>query len=69
MFRVSGPQIKSTLLFATTGPALSSGRLLVHDRDDQVEYVVELVFNLILGGSATFVAGDFIVRGKPPRKP
>jgi hypothetical protein len=26
----------------------------------------ERVFNLILGGSANFVAADFVVRGKPP---
>jgi hypothetical protein len=41
-FLISGPKIKSTLLFATTGPGLTSGRLLVHDKDNRVEYVVEM---------------------------
>ena len=42
VYQISGPKVKSTLRFATTGPGLSSGRLLVHDQDNRVQYVVEL---------------------------
>jgi hypothetical protein len=42
LFRLTGPKIRSTLYIATAGPGLASGRLLVHDKNDRVEYVVEL---------------------------
>jgi hypothetical protein len=42
VYRVIGPEIESPLFFATAGPGLTSGRLLVHDKDGRVEYVIEL---------------------------
>ena len=42
VYSVEGPKIRSTLFFATTGPGLTSGRLLVHGKKDQVEFVVEM---------------------------
>ncbi len=42
IYRLSGPKIKSKLSIATTGPGLTSGRLLVHDAKGRVESVVEL---------------------------
>ncbi|MBI3860781.1 MAG: hypothetical protein HY290_02675 [Planctomycetia bacterium] len=42
IYRVTGPKIKSPLFFTTTGPGLTTGRLLVHDAKGRVESVVEL---------------------------
>lgn len=42
LFRITGPKIRSTLYIATTGPGLAGGRLLVHDKNDRVEHVVEM---------------------------
>jgi hypothetical protein len=42
VYSIEGPKIRSTLFFATTGPGLTSGRLLVHDKNDRVEHVVEM---------------------------
>jgi hypothetical protein len=42
IFRLKGPKITSALFVATTGPGLTSGRLLVHGKDGRVEYVVDL---------------------------
>lgn len=42
VFRLSGPKITSALFVATVGPGLTSGRLLVHDKDRRVEHVVAL---------------------------
>jgi hypothetical protein len=42
LYRVEGPKLRSKLYYATTGPGLTDGRLLVHGRDDRVEFVVEL---------------------------
>ncbi|CAN5399184.1 hypothetical protein BH10PLA2_BH10PLA2_37360 [soil metagenome] len=41
VFRIKGPKITSALSFATSGPGLTSGRLLVHGSDRRVEHVVE----------------------------
>ncbi len=42
IFRVKGPKITSPLFVATAGPGLTSGRLLVHGKDERVEHVIEL---------------------------
>jgi len=42
LYRIEGPKLRSKLYYATTGPGLTSGRLLVYGKDDRVEYVVEL---------------------------
>jgi hypothetical protein len=42
IYRIRGPKIKSALFFATEGPALTSGRLLVHNAKGRVESVVDL---------------------------
>jgi hypothetical protein len=42
VFRIKGPNITSAFRVATTGPGLTSGRLLVLGKDERVEYVVEL---------------------------
>jgi hypothetical protein len=42
VFRITGPKITSRLGIATTGPGLTSGRLLVLDGAKRVEHVVEL---------------------------
>jgi hypothetical protein len=42
VFRIKGPKITSPLTFATTGPGLTSGRLLIHGADKRVEQVIEL---------------------------
>jgi hypothetical protein len=50
VFRLKGPKITSALFVATTGPGLTSGRLLVHGKDQRVEYVVDLAeFKPIVG--------------------
>ena len=41
-FRIKGPKIVSPLQVVTQGPGLTSGRLLVLDKDERVDYVVEL---------------------------
>jgi hypothetical protein len=41
-FRIKGPKIVSPLCVVTPGPGLTSGRLLVLDKDERVEHVVEL---------------------------
>ncbi len=43
VFRIKGPKITSPLCIATTGPGLTTGRLLVLDGDKRVEHVVELM--------------------------
>jgi hypothetical protein len=42
VFSLEGPKIRSTLFLATTGPGLTSGRLLVQGKNQRPEYVVEL---------------------------
>jgi hypothetical protein len=42
LFRIKGPKLTSPLMVATTGPGLTSGRLLVLGKDGRVEHVVEL---------------------------
>jgi hypothetical protein len=42
VYSVEGPKIRSTLYFATTGPGLTSGRLLVQGKNDRVETVIEM---------------------------
>lgn len=42
LFCIKGPKITSTLFFATGGPGLKSGRLLVQGKDQRVEYAVDL---------------------------
>jgi hypothetical protein len=42
VFRIKGPKIASALFVATTGPGLTSGRLLVLGKDQRVEYVVDI---------------------------
>jgi hypothetical protein len=42
VYSIEGPKVRSTLLFATTGPGLTSGRLLVHGKKERVEFVVEM---------------------------
>jgi hypothetical protein len=42
LFRLKGPKITSGLFVTTTGPGLTSGRLLVLGKDQRVEYVVDL---------------------------
>jgi hypothetical protein len=42
IYRLTGPKIKTKLSIATTGPGLTSGRLLVHDAKGRVESVIEL---------------------------
>jgi hypothetical protein len=42
VFRVKGPKIASELFVTTTGPGLTTGRLLIHGKDKRVEHVVEL---------------------------
>jgi hypothetical protein len=42
VFRIKGPKITSSLLVATEGPSLTTGRLLVLGKDKRVEYVVAL---------------------------
>jgi len=42
LFRLKGQEIQTPMFFATTGPGLTSGRLLLHDADGRVEYVVEM---------------------------
>jgi hypothetical protein len=43
LFRVTGPKITSALRVATVGPGLTSGRLLVVDKDERAECVIEIV--------------------------
>ena len=42
VFRLKGREIQTPMFFATTGPGLTSGRLLLHDADGRVEYVIEM---------------------------
>lgn len=42
VYRIKGPKITSPLMVTTTGPGLTSGRLLVLDKDGRVEHVVDL---------------------------
>jgi hypothetical protein len=42
VYSLEGPKIRSTLYFATTGPGLTSGRLLVQRKNQRPEYVVEM---------------------------
>jgi hypothetical protein len=42
LYRIEGPKVRSKLYYATAGPGLTSGRLLVYGKDDQVEFVVEM---------------------------
>lgn len=42
IFRVKGPKIESALFVATEGPGLTSGRFLVHGKNDRVEHVIPL---------------------------
>jgi hypothetical protein len=42
VYRLKSPKLKSTLLFATLGPGLTTGRLMVLGADNRVELVVEL---------------------------
>jgi len=42
LYKIEGPKVRSNLYYATTGPGLTSGRLPIRDKDDQVQFVVEL---------------------------
>ena len=42
VYRLKSPKLKSTLLFATLGPGLTTGRLMVMGADNRVELVIEL---------------------------
>jgi hypothetical protein len=42
LYRIEGPKLRSKLYYATTGPGLASGRLLVYGADDHVQFVVEM---------------------------
>ena len=42
LFRIKSADLQTPLFFATPGPGLTSGRLLVHDADGRVEYVIEM---------------------------
>jgi hypothetical protein len=42
LYRVEGPKVRSKLYYATTGPGLTDGRMLVYGKDDAIEYVLEM---------------------------
>jgi hypothetical protein len=42
LYKIEGPKVRSNLYYATTGPGLTSGRLLIRDKDDHVQFVVEM---------------------------
>ena len=42
LFRIKSADLQTPIFFATPGPGLTSGRLLVHDAYGRVEYVIEM---------------------------
>lgn len=62
LFRVTGPKITSSLMIASEGPGITSGRLLVVGKDGRVDYVVELT-------DPKRIQRDEVERALPPCHP